>query len=181
MSMVTTKMMSMLPSTVMRYIVRNSPNKRGWISGSSVSFIGQNFEVHVIFCAFLLLRHLLRRKMHWKLKQKSRHLDSCIFWTQVGKSHIFLLEVHIISAIFLNARNQTFNLIQVFLLFTPFLPMHFMVYIFGALEIEPRDSWRLYTHSTNWATHLRYTSSLRYSNEHVIKPRRLRITWLRAE
>jgi hypothetical protein len=57
-SELTTTMMSRFPSTVMRYIDKNSPKKIGCSSGSSESPSRWNSETTVILCASTLLWHL---------------------------------------------------------------------------------------------------------------------------
>jgi hypothetical protein len=56
-------MMSRFPSTVTRYMSRNSPQRMGCRSGSSKSFMRWNAETCAGFCATIMLTHLLQKQM----------------------------------------------------------------------------------------------------------------------
>jgi hypothetical protein len=61
-SELTARMISRFPSTVTRYMDRNSPKRRGCRSGSSESSFRWNSETSVTFFVSLLLSTLLKKK-----------------------------------------------------------------------------------------------------------------------
>jgi hypothetical protein len=64
-SVVIAVIMSRFPSTVTRYMDRNSPKSTGCSSGSSEGIMRWNSGPCVRFCASILLGHLVKKKIHW--------------------------------------------------------------------------------------------------------------------